>query len=80
VELTYQLVAYNLGAYQTPDLGYELSETRTDDQSGIKIGLSYDLSEQLSLKVNYDYIENTGFLTKDFYESNSASMGIKIKF
>ncbi len=80
VELTYQLVAYNLGAYQTPDLGYELSETRTDDQSGIKIGLSYDLSEQLSLKVNYEYLKNTVFFTKDFYESNSASMGIKVKF
>jgi len=80
VELTYQLVAYNLGAYQTADLGYELSETRTDDQSGIKIGLSYDLSEQLSLKINYEHIKNTVFFTKDFYESDSASVGIKMKF
>jgi len=79
-EFTYQLVAYNLGAYQTPDLGYELSETRTDDQSGIKIGLTYDVSEQLSLKLNYEHVKNTVFFTKDFYESNNASVGVKIKF
>jgi len=80
VELTYQLVAYNIGAYQTPDLGYELSETRTDDQSGIKIGLTYDVSDQVSLKVNYEHLRNTVFFTKDFYESNTASVGMKLKF
>jgi len=79
-ELTYQLVAYNIGAYQTPDLGYELSETRTDDQSGIKIGLTYDVSDQVSLKVNYEHLKNTVFFTKDFYESNTASVGMKVKF
>ncbi len=80
IDLTYQLVAYNLAAYQTTDLGYEPSETRTDDQSGIKIGLSYDLSEQITLKINYEHIKNTVFFTKDFYESDSASIGMKIKF
>jgi len=80
IDFTYQLVAYNLGAYQTPDLGYELSENRTDDQSGIKIGLTYDISDQVSLKVNYERIKNTVFFTKDFYESNKASIGMKVKF
>jgi hypothetical protein len=80
VELVYQLVAYNLGAYQTPDLGYELSETRTDDQSGIKLGLTYYLSKQVSFKVNYEHLSNTVFFTKDFYESNTGSIGMKVKF
>ncbi len=80
VELIYQLVAYNLGAYQTPDLGYELSENRTDDQSGIRLGLTYDLSKQVSLKVNYERLKNTVFFTKDYYESNKGSVGIKVKF
>jgi predicted porin len=73
-------VAYNLGAYQTPDLGYELSETRTDDQSGIKLGLTYYLSKQVSFKVNYEHLSNTVFFTKDFYESNTGSIGMKVKF
>lgn len=80
IEVIYQLVAYNLGAYQTPDLGYELSENRTDDQSGTRFGLTYDLSKQLSVKLNYERLKNTVFFTKDYYESNSASIGIKVKF
>jgi len=80
VEFTYQLVAYNLGAYQTPDLGYELSESRTDDQSGITISLTYDISDQVSLKVNYEHLKNAVFFTKDFYDSNKASIGMKVKF
>ncbi len=80
LEVIYQIVAYNLGAYQTPDLGYELSDNRTDDQSGIRLGLTYGISDQVSLIASYERIKNTVFFTKDYYESNKGSIGVKVKF
>ncbi|MFQ5799575.1 MAG: hypothetical protein ACE5H0_12910, partial [Bacteroidota bacterium] len=80
LRFTYQIVAYNLEAYQTPDMGYELSEIRTDDQSGITIGATYDVSHQVSLQFGYERIENTVFFTREFYKKNTFSTGLKIKF
>ena len=80
VNFVYRIVAFELGAYQTPDMGYELGEIRTDDQSGIKLGLTYDISKQVNLLFNYEHIENTVFLTKEFYEEDIFSMGLKIRF
>jgi len=80
LDFTYQLAAYTVGAYQTPDLGYELSETRTEDQSFIRFGLTYDVSDQVSLKFNYERVKNTIFFTRDFYNSNIANVGMNVKF
>lgn len=80
VNFTYRIVAYKLGAYQTPDMGYELGEIRTDDQSGITLGVTYDISKQVDLLFNYEHIKNTVFLTKEFYEEDIFSMGLKIRF
>ena len=80
VNFIYRIVAFELGAYQTPDMGYELGEIRTDDQSGITLGGTYDISQQVSLMFKYEYIENTVFLTKEFYKENVFSTGLKIKF
>jgi hypothetical protein len=80
LEFIYRIVAYDLGAYQTPDKGYELSEIRTDDQSGIKLGMIYNISDQVSLKFNYEHIENTVFFTREFYKKNILSTGLEIKF
>jgi len=80
VNFDYRIVAYELGAYQTSDMGYELGEIRTDDQSGIRIGATYDVSQQVRLMFKYEHIENTVFLTKEFYEENVFSMGLKVKF
>ena len=80
VEFTYRIVAYNLGAYQTPAMGYELSETRTDDQSGVTLGATYRISDQISLQFGYEYIENTVFFTREFYKKNILSTSLKIKF
>ena len=80
VNFDYRIVAYELGAYQTPDMGYELGEIRTDDQSGITLMATYDVSQQVRLMLKYEHIENTVFLTKEFYEENVFSMGLKVKF
>lgn len=80
LELTYRIVAYELGAYQTPTMGYELSEIRTDDQSGVKLGATYKISDQMSLQLGYEHIENTVFFTREFYKKNIFSTGLKIKF
>ena len=80
IQFTYQIVAYDLGAYQTPTMSYELSEIRTDDQSGIKFGATYDLSQQTSLQFSYEHIQNTVFLTREFYKKNTFSVGLKVKF
>jgi hypothetical protein len=73
-------VAYELGAYQTPDMGYELGEIRTDDQSGITLRAVYEISRQVSLLLKYEHIENTVFLTKEFYKENVFTTGLNIKF
>lgn len=78
--LSYQLAAYKLGAYQTPDLGYELSETRTDDQSFVRFGTSYKLSDQILLRFNYEHIDSTIFFTKNSYEVDTVSLGIEVRF
>ena len=80
IRFIYRLVAYDLEAYQTPDMGYELGEIRTDDQSGITLGVTYDISDQVSLKFGYEHIENTVFFTREFYKKNTFSTGLKIKF
>ena len=80
VNFDYRIVAYELGAYQTSDMGYELGEIRTDDQSGITLRATYDVSQQVRLMLKYEHIENTVFLTKEFYEENVFSMGLKVKF
>ena len=80
LDLTYRIVAYEIGAYQTPTMGYELGETRTDDQSGIRISANYKISDQISLQFGYEHIENTVFLTKEFYKGNIYNTGLKIKF
>lgn len=78
--LSYQLAAYNLGAYQTPDLGYELSETRTDDQSFVRFTTSYKLSDQVLLRFNYEHIDSTIFFTRNSYKVDTASLGIEVRF
>jgi hypothetical protein len=80
VQFRYQIVAYDLEAYQTPDMGYELGEIRTDDQSGITLGATYELSDQVSLQLGYEHIENTVFFTREFYRKNTFSTGLRIKF
>ncbi len=80
IGLSYQLAAYNLGAYQTPDLGYELSETRTDDQSFVRFGISYKLSDQVLLRFNYEHIDSTIFFTKNSYKVDTASLGMEVRF
>jgi hypothetical protein len=80
VDFTYRIVAYDLGAYQTPDKGYELSEIRTEDQSGITIGMTYDISDQMSLQLGYGHIENSVFFTREFYKKNTFSTGLRVKF
>jgi len=80
LEFVYRIVAYKFNAYQTPTMGYELSEIRTDDQSGIEFGINYKISNQILLQVGYEHIENTVFLTRDFYKKNTYSTGLKIKF
>ena len=79
-DFTYQIVAYNVGAYQTPESGYELTEVRSDDQSGMNLAVKYDISHQTSLHFGYERIENTVFFTKEFYEKNIFKAGLKIKF
>ena len=76
----YTLVAYNLEAQQTPETGYELTEPRSDDQSGIRFDLTYKVSDQVSLELGYERVENTVFFTKEFYEENIFRTGLKIKF
>jgi hypothetical protein len=80
LRFTYQITAYDLQAYQTPDMGYELGEIRTDDQSGITLGATYEISDQISLQFSFEHIENTVFLTREFYQKNTFSTGLKIKF
>ncbi len=80
VDFTYRIVAYNLGAYQTPELGYELSEIRVDDQSGIMLGATYDVSDQVSLQFRYERTENTVFFTRESYKKNIFSTGLNVKF
>ncbi len=77
---TYRLVAYNLEAQQTPETGYELTEARSDDQSGIAIELKYGISDLISLRLGYERIENTVFFTREFYEENIFSTGLTIEF
>lgn len=76
----YNLVAYNLEAQQTPETGYELTEPRSDDQSGIKIDLNYGISDLISLRLGYERIENTVFFTREFYEENIFRTGLTIEF
>lgn len=80
LDFTYRIVAYELAAYQTPAMGYELGEIRTDDQSGIKVGATYNISDQISLKLGYERVENTVFFTREFYKKNTFSSELKIKF
>ncbi len=80
LEFAYRIVAYELGAYQTSAMGYELSEIRTDDQSGINLGLNYKISDQTSLQMGYEHIENSVFFTKEFYKENIYHTGLKIRF
>ncbi len=77
---TYKLVAYNLGAQQTPETGYELTEPRSDDQSGITFDLTYKVSDQVLLELGYERVENTVFFTKEFYEENIFRTGLKVEF
>ena len=79
-DFTYRIVAHDLGAYQTPEFGYELTEVRSDDQSGITLGVEYDISDQVSLRLGYERIENTVFFTKEFYEKNIFNTSLKVKF
>ena len=76
----YRIVAHNLGSYKTPEFGYELTEVRSDDQSGIMLGVEYDISDQVSLRLDYERIENTVFFTREFYEKNIFNTSLKIKF
>ena len=80
LQFNYRIVAYDLEAYQTPDMGYELGEIRTDDQSGVTLGAIYEVSDQVSLQFNYEHTENTVFFTREFYKKNTFSTGLKIKF
>jgi hypothetical protein len=80
LKFIYRIVAYELGAYQTPTMGYELSEIRTDDQSGMEFGINYKISDQMLLQLGYEHIENTVFLTREFYRANTFSTGLRIKF
>ncbi|MFC1716059.1 hypothetical protein ACFL6S_20480 [Candidatus Poribacteria bacterium] len=77
---TYRLVAYNLEAQQTPETGYELTEPRSDDQSGITFDLSYRVSDQVLLELGYERVENTVFFTREFYEENIFRTGLKVDF
>jgi hypothetical protein len=76
----YQIVAYDLGAYQTSDMGYEMSEHRTDDQSYVRFGATYDISQQVSIQLFYEHIENSSFFTGEFYKKNTFGTGLVIKF
>ena len=80
MDFTYRIVAHNLGAYQTPESGYELTEVRSDDQSGMTLGVEYDISDQVSLRLDYERIENTVFFTREFYEKNVFNTSLKVKF
>ena len=77
---TYTIVAYNLEAQQTPETGYELTEPRSDDQSGITFDLTYEISDRISLRSGYERIENTVFFTREFYKENIFSTGLTVKF
>jgi len=77
---TYGIVAYNLDAQQTPETGYELTEPRSDDQSGITFDLTYGISDQVSLKLGYERIENTVFFTREFYQENIFSTRLTVEF
>lgn len=77
---TYSIVAYNLEARQTPEKGYELTEPRSDDQSGITFDLTYVISDRVSLKLGYERIENNVFFTREFYEENIFSTRLTIGF
>ena len=79
VNFIYRIVAYDLEAYQTPDLGYELGEIRTEDQSGISLGVTYDISKQAFLEIGYKHIANTVFFTREFYNTNTFSVGLSIR-
>ncbi len=79
VNFIYRIVAYDLEAYQTPDLGYELGEIRTEDQSGISLGVTYDISKQAFLEIGYEHIANTVFFTREFYNTNTFSVGLRIR-
>jgi len=76
----YRLVAYNLEAQQTPETGYELTEPRSDDQSGMTFDLIYRISDRVSLKLGYERIENTVFFTREFYEENIFSTRLTVGF
>lgn len=80
IDFTYRIVAYNLGVYQTPDSGYELTEPTSKDQSGIILGATYDIADQVALQLDYRRIENTVFFTKEFYKENIFGIGMKVKF
>ncbi|MBD3180654.1 hypothetical protein GF312_00075 [Candidatus Poribacteria bacterium] len=80
IEAHYQIAAYDLGVYQTPEKGYELSDIRTDDQSFITLNITYSLSDQLDLKLRYEHIKNDVFFTREFYKKNTVSAGIVIRF
>ncbi len=42
-DLEYRIVAYNVEAHHTRGTGYELTEARSDDQSGMMLGIKYDI-------------------------------------
>jgi hypothetical protein len=73
-------VAYNLESQQTPEAGYELTEARSDDRSGMVVDLKYGISNLISLRLGYERIENTVFFTREFYEENIFSTGLTIEF
>jgi len=80
MDFTYRIVAYNVGSYQTPESGYELTEPRSEDQSGITLGVIYDISRQVAFQFDYRRVENAVFFTKEFYKENIFGAGMKIKF
>lgn len=80
LDLSYQVAAYSVSAYQTPDLGYQLSETRTEDQSFIKVGTSYALSDNITIRASYEHIRNVIFFTAESYKNNIFRISTNIKF
>jgi len=44
------------------------------------LGADYRISDQLSLRLDYEHVENTVFLTREFYKRNAFSAGLKIRF
>jgi len=80
ISFDYQIVGFDLGVQQTPDIGYELSEIRTDDQSHVKLGASYSISPQVSLEFDYKHTENTALFPGESYNKNTFSTGLRIKF